>query len=57
MIKLSELIKKTSYAEQVQALGFCREVLQRLAKRGAMVIDGVVYAPVVKRKGQTTSRS
>lgn len=47
---LSELIKQTSYAEQVQDLGFCREVLQRLAKRGALVIDGVVYAPVAKRK-------
>jgi len=47
---LSELLKQTSYAEQVQALGFCREVLQRLAKRRALVIDGVVYAPVAKRK-------
>ena len=53
-MKLSDLIKQTSYTEQVQQLGFCREVLQRLAKRGAVVIDGVVYAPVAKRKGRTT---
>ena len=49
-VKLSELLTKTSYAEQVEALGFSREVLHRLAKRGAIVIDGVVYAPVVKRR-------
>lgn len=48
-MKLLELINKTSYAEQVKALGFSREVLHRLAKRGAIVLDGVVYAPVKKR--------
>lgn len=48
-MKLSELIKQTSYTEQVEALGHSREVLNRLAKRGAIVIDGVVYAPVAKR--------
>lgn len=51
-MKLSELITKTSYAEQVEALGFSREVLHRLSKRGAIVIDGVVYAPVTKRKSR-----
>lgn len=48
-VRLSELITKTSYAEQVKVLGFSREVLHRLAKRGAIVLDGVVYAPVKKR--------
>lgn len=48
-MKLSELLTKTSYAEQAESLGFSREVLHRLAKRGAIVLDGVVYAPVKKR--------
>ena len=53
-MKLSELIKQTSYTEQVESLGFSREVLHRLAKRGAIVLDGVVYAPVTKRNSRTT---
>lgn len=49
-MQLKQLITQTSYATQSKALGFSREVLQRLAKRGAIVIDGVIYAPVAKRK-------
>ena len=52
-LKLSDLLTQTSYAEQVEALGYSREVLHRLAKRGAIVIDGVVYAPVTKRKSRS----
>lgn len=52
-MKLSELLAQTSYSEQVKQLGFGREVLHRLAKRGAIVIDGVVYAPVTKRKSRS----
>lgn len=51
-MNLSTLLTQTSYAEQVKALGYSREVLHRLAKRGAIVIDGVVYAPVAKRKSR-----
>lgn len=51
-MKLSDLLKQTGYTKQVEALDYNRETLHRLAKRGAIVIDGVVYAPVTKRKSR-----
>lgn len=44
------IIRRKGYEKPVQELGYSREVLHRLAKRGAIVIDGVVYAPVMKRE-------
>ena len=34
---------------QGEALGFHRNTVKDLIKRGAIVLDGVVYAPVKKR--------
>lgn len=36
--------------QQGEALGFHRNTVADLIKRGAIVIDGIVYAPVKKRK-------
>lgn len=33
-----------------EALGFHRNTVVDLIKRGAIVIDGVIYAPIKKRK-------
>lgn len=36
--------------QQGEALGFHRNTVADLIKRGAVVIDGQVYAPIKKRK-------
>ena len=41
--------------QQGEALGFHRNNVADLIKRGAVVIDGAIYAPVKKRKKSVTT--
>ena len=49
MITLTDYIKKHGLKSAAEKLDFSEAVLYRLKNRGAVVIKGVVYAPIVKR--------
>ena len=49
MITLTDYIKKNGLKSSAEKLDFSEAVLYRLKNRGAVVINGVVYAPIAKR--------
>lgn len=58
MQTLEQWIKANGRQKSAEMLGYSPTTLDKLAKRGALVIGGDVYAPVAKRKsrGQTTTQ-
>ena len=49
MQTLTDYIKKHGIKAAAEKLDFSEMVLYRLRNRGAVVINGVVYAPIAKR--------
>ena len=49
MITLTDYIKKHGLKSAAEKLDFSEAVLYRLKNRGAVVIKGAVYAPIIKR--------
>lgn len=56
MKTLTDYIKKHGLKSAADKLDFSEAVLYRLKNRGAVVINGAVYAPIIKRVTRKESK-